>query len=95
MNAAPITSDTSENPREELAVRRAMFGLLALGALPMVAKSADAEQLDEEFLEYLAEFEDSDDDWSWFDSHADKDSRASQKQQPAARTTTEQEKAKP
>jgi hypothetical protein len=35
--------------------------------LPIVARAADEEALDEDFLEYLAEFDDKDDDWGWFD----------------------------
>lgn len=66
---------------------RLILGVFACGALPAMARAADAEQLDEGLLEYLAEFDDKDDDWSWFDSHDEEDSRAA-KQQPAAREAT-------
>jgi hypothetical protein len=45
--------------------------VLALGVLPIVARAAEQEALDEDFLEYLAEFDDKDDDWSWFDADDD------------------------
>jgi len=41
--------------------------LFALGMLPMGASAAEPEALDEEFLEYLAELDDDEDDWIWFD----------------------------
>lgn len=40
---------------------------IALGAVPALAQTAEPEVLDEAFLEYLAEFDDEKDDWSWFD----------------------------
>ena len=44
-----------------------VFVGIAVVATPVLA--ADPESLDEEFLEYLAEFDR--DDWSWFDAHRD------------------------
>lgn len=45
------------------------------------AVAAEPEQLDEEFLEYLAEFANEEDDWTWFAS--DEEAPAA-KAQPAA-----------
>src|SRR5262245_34821589 len=58
--------------------------LLALTALPLVAAATDSEQLDEEFLEYLAEF-DGKDDWTWF--NADDDDQPPPKKPPASPKT--------
>lgn len=47
--------------------------------------SDETESLDEDFLNYLAEFEDSDDDWSWFsDEVDDEDAAAKEKAAKAA-----------
>ncbi|MFL6549432.1 MAG: hypothetical protein ACJ8OJ_12105 [Povalibacter sp.] len=40
--------------------------LVALVALPAVVCAAEPETLDEDFLEYLAELDQVEDDWSWF-----------------------------
>jgi hypothetical protein len=67
--------------------------LVALGTMPAFVRAADAEVLDEDFLDYLAEFEDEDDDWSWFDgddkpsppkrsSDATRNDKAKEKVQP-------------
>ncbi len=39
----------------------------ALGALPVLTRAAEPDVLEEAFLEYLTEFDDEKDDWSWFD----------------------------
>lgn len=44
-----------------------------MGLLAGVADAAEPEPLDEEFLEYLAEFEDTADDWIWFASDDEKE----------------------
>ncbi len=43
--------------------------LAGLAVVVTPALAADAEALDEAFLDYLAEFDR--DDWSWFDAHQD------------------------
>ena len=40
---------------------------VALGALPALTRAAEPDVLEEDFLEYLTEFDDEKDDWSWFD----------------------------
>ncbi len=40
---------------------------VALGALPVLARAAEPDALEEGFLEYLAEFDDEQADWNWFD----------------------------
>ena len=42
--------------------------LIAMIAVPILAAAAEPEVLDEDFLEYLAEFDNEEDDWSWFDA---------------------------
>ncbi|HEU4484862.1 MAG TPA: hypothetical protein VFR96_05170 [Povalibacter sp.] len=72
---APEISDMSRDASVKFAL-----GGLALVVMPVFA--ADTEALDEEFLEYLAEFDR--DDWSWFDAHQDDpDARKPAPQKPA------------
>jgi hypothetical protein len=42
--------------------------VVALSAVPMLTQAAEPEVLDEAFLDYLAEFDEEEDDWSWFDA---------------------------
>ena len=66
---------------------------LSLGLLPILV-NADDEALEEDFLEYLAEFDDEDDDWSWFDS-ADNKSVKQPPGKPTGTKPTVAEKPKP
>ena len=61
---------------------------LALGALPVIAASAEDAALEEDFLDYLAEFDD-EDDWSWFDSSDDGSESKPKEPAPAKSTTAE------
>ena len=71
--------------------RRDRLGAAAVLLLPALAVSAEAEALDEEFLEFLAEFE-KDDDWSWF---AQDDEAAAKEKKQAAKPAPAEEKVKP
>ena len=44
--------------------------MLVMGTLPTPTVAAESEALDENFLDYLGEFESTTVDWSWFDSDA-------------------------
>jgi hypothetical protein len=55
---------------------------LVIALLPAWLKAAEPEALDEEFLEYLAEFEDEDDIWAWL---AQDDDEKAAKPVPAVR----------
>lgn len=63
----------------------------ALLLLPALASGAEAEALDEEFLEFLAEF-DEDDDWAWF-TQDEQDKDAAKK--TAAKPAPVEKKVKP
>ena len=64
------------------------------GLLASVSFAAESEPLDEEFIEYLAEFAASDADWTWFASDDDEDADA--KEQQAAKPAQQSaEKVKP
>ena len=67
--------------------------LIALAAMPVIVRAADTDVLDEDFLDYLAEFEDEDDDWSWFDGE-DKPS-SSERSPNAPRDVKSKEKVEP
>lgn len=62
--------------------------------LAPVAYAAEPEPLDEEFLEYLAEFADTDADWTWFAAD-DEDDAAKKEQQAAKPAQQNMEKVKP
>lgn len=68
--------------------------LTVLGLLPAGGNAAEPAPLDEEFLEYLAEFETGSDDWTWFATQEPEDGKDASKRatQPAAQR---QEKIKP
>jgi hypothetical protein len=68
-------------------------GLIALAALPSVVRAADPEVLDEDFLDYLAEFENEDDNWSWFDAEAKPS--AAERSSSAQRNEKPKEKVEP
>lgn len=73
--------------------RRDSLGAAVAVLLPALALSAEAEALDEEFLEYLAEFEE-DDDWNWF-AQDDEDKKTAAKPAPAKKPDPSPEKVKP
>lgn len=76
-------------------VTGAALALAVAGLLAAVAQAAEPEPLDEEFLEYLAEFAQADADWTWFASDDDEDV-AAEKQKPAARPAPQSaQKVKP
>jgi len=62
-------------------------GIVALALLPAVVESAEPPPLDEEFLEYLSEYEGQAENWTWFaDDSAAKDPAKNQAKEdrPAA-----------
>jgi hypothetical protein len=63
-------------------VTRTVLTLAALTLLPGVVAAAEPPSLDEEFLEYLAQFEGQADNWTWF---ADDDEEPKQPASPATR----------
>lgn len=67
------------------------------GLLASVAHAAEPEPLDEEFLEYLAEFADADADWTWFaaDEDEDEDDAAEKAKQAAKPAPQSAAKVKP
>ena len=67
--------------------------LAALSLLPAGGNAAEPAPLDEEFLEYLAEFETGSDDWTWFATQEPEDDKDTSK--PAAQPPQRQEKIKP
>jgi hypothetical protein len=71
------------------------LALAVAGLLASVAYAAEPEPLDEDFLEYLAEFAAADADWTWFASDDD-DDVAAEKAKPAAKPAPKSaEKVKP
>jgi hypothetical protein len=82
--------------RPKPVVTSAAFAVALAGLLASVAYAADPEPLDEDFLEYLAEFATADADWTWFASDAD-DEDVAEKEKPAAKPAPQQsaEKVKP
>ena len=71
-------------------MRSAALALAIAGLLAGAATAAEPEPLDEDFLEYLAEFANDADDWTWFASDTDEDDEeapqaASKSQQQAAK----------
>lgn len=67
-------------------IRLGVFGgMIALAAMP--ATAADSEPLDQDFLEYLAEFEGRD-DWSWFDAHEDDTGKGTRQSTPPEHSAT-------
>jgi hypothetical protein len=69
------------------------LALIALVASPALAHAAEPEVLDEDFLEYLAEFDDEEDDWSWFDGEEKASDRTTSSD--AERSATSHEKVEP
>jgi hypothetical protein len=67
--------------------------LITLIGLPALAHAAEPEVLDEDFLEYLAEFDDEEDDWSWFDGEEKASDRTTSSD--AERSATSHEKVEP
>lgn len=65
------------------------------GLLAPVAHAAEPEPLDEEFLEYLAEFADADADWTWFAADEDEDDAAEKAKQAAKPAPQSAAKVKP
>lgn len=55
-------------------------------------RAAESEQLDGEFLEYLAEFANAEDDWTWFASDDDAEKAAKPAAKPVQKPA---EKVKP
>jgi len=47
-------------------VAASAVGIAALALLPTIVKSAEPPALDEEFLEYLSEYEGQTENWTWF-----------------------------
>lgn len=66
----------------------------ALGLLARLGHAAESAPPDADFLEYLAEFDTGDDNWTWFAAQDDTDGKDGEKRttQPP---TKQQEKAKP
>jgi hypothetical protein len=60
--------------------------------LATAVRAAESEQLDEEFLEYLAEFANAEDDWTWFASDDDEEKAAKPAAKPVEKPA---EKVKP
>jgi hypothetical protein len=58
-----------------------------VGLLACVADAAEPEPLDEEFLEYLAEFEDNTDNWTWFASDDEKEAAPKSPVKPTVEPT--------
>jgi hypothetical protein len=81
--------------RPQPVVTRAAFAVALAALLASVAYATEPEPLDEDFLEYLAEFAAADADWTWFASDAD--DVAAEKEKPAAKPAPQQsaEKVKP
>lgn len=65
------------------------------GLLVSVAYATEPEPLDEDFLEYLAEFAEADADWTWFASDDDEDVAAEKEKQAAKPAQQSAEKVKP
>jgi hypothetical protein len=65
---------------------------LAIAMLPAWLKAAEPEALDEEFLEYLAEFEDEDDIWAWL---AQENDEKKAKPEPAVKPAARHDEVKP
>jgi len=70
----------------------AVVATVALGSMP--ARAADSEQLDKDFLEYLAEFEGKD-DWVLFDGHDDDDKEQTKQPAPVKPAAPAKEKVEP
>ena len=64
---------------------RAALAIAVAGLCAGAALAVEPEPLDEEFLEYLAEFEDSSDNWTWF-ADDDKQDAAAAKAASMAKT---------
>jgi len=65
-------------------VKRTVLSLAALALLPAVANGAEPPPLDEEFLDYLSEYEGQADNWTWFaDDEAAKDAAKHKEDKPA------------
>lgn len=47
-------------------MKRTTLTLAALALLPALAESAEPMPLEEDFLEYLSQFESESDNWTWF-----------------------------
>lgn len=60
-----------------------MLTTSALAGMPQTGRAAEPAPLDDAFLEYLAEFEDLSDDWTWF---ADDEETPTQTTPPAPTT---------
>ena len=78
--------DAQKLPATELST-----ALIAI-VMPILAAAAEPEVLDEDFLEYLAEFDNEEDDWSWFDVEdkaAELKKAASQKDEKVSAESTE------
>jgi len=71
-------------------VKPVIVTIAALALLPGLAAAAEPPPLDEEFLDYLAEFEGQSDNWTWF---ADDDKTpAKENKAPPAKPATEVKK---
>ena len=67
-------------------MRRLFITVTAFALLPGITECAEPPPLDEEFLDYLAEFEGQSDNWTWF-ADDDKTPAKEDKTPPAKRTT--------
>jgi hypothetical protein len=69
-------------------VKRVALSVAALALLPVFADSAEpAPPLDEEFLDYLSDYEGQSDNWTWFantDAAKQQDKDKSKESKPAA-----------
>lgn len=65
-------------------MKSAIVALAALGLLPIGGYAAEPAALDEEFLEYLAEFESDAENWTWFAAPDEQDDEQDDEHDDAA-----------
>ena len=87
-----VTTTTMCAPDTQKLSATELSTALSAIVVPILAAAAEPEVLDEDFLEYLAEFDNEEDDWSWFDAEdkaAQLKKAASQKDKKVSAESTE------